>query len=96
MQELFRQFHRLLPVVTKPALSFAEPGKERQDSVFNGFQVSALPTPAASRSASRHPHSKSLSLSCMHPLLPAPPLHRMCLQAFELVSVLCACPGAGA
>lgn len=28
-------------------LSFAQPGKERQDSVFNGFQVAAPPVAAA-------------------------------------------------
>ena len=37
MQEVFREYYRLLP--EKPPLKFAEPGAERQDSVYNGFQV---------------------------------------------------------
>lgn len=39
LQELFRKHYSMLPLAKKPALSFAEPGKERQDSVFNGFNV---------------------------------------------------------
>ncbi|CAK0783769.1 hypothetical protein CVIRNUC_006969 [Coccomyxa viridis] len=38
-QEVFREYYRLLP--EKPPLKFAEPGAERQDSVYNGFQVSS-------------------------------------------------------
>ena len=39
MQDLFREYYEKLPV--KPHLVFTEPGKERQDSVYNGFAVSA-------------------------------------------------------
>ena len=37
MQEVFQEYYRLLP--EKPPLKFAEPGAERQDSVYNGFQA---------------------------------------------------------
>ena len=37
MQEMFQEYYKLLP--KKPPLKFAEPGAERQDSVYNGFQV---------------------------------------------------------
>ena len=43
-QELFRQFYRLMPLAAKPMLGFAVPGKERQDSVFNGFEVAPVVT----------------------------------------------------
>ena len=36
-QELFQSYYDRLPV--KPLLVFVEPGKERQDSVYNGFAV---------------------------------------------------------
>lgn len=36
-QEVFQEYYRLLP--EKPPLKFAQPGAERQDSVYNGFQV---------------------------------------------------------
>ena len=36
-RELFRKYYDELP--HKPALKFAEPGIERQDSVRNGFEV---------------------------------------------------------
>ncbi len=36
-QEVFREFYDRLP--EKPPLKFAQPGRERQDSVFNGFEV---------------------------------------------------------
>ena len=36
-QELFQKYYDRLPV--KPRLIFTEPGKERQDSVYNGFAV---------------------------------------------------------
>ena len=39
LQELFRKHLAMLPSAKKPVLRFAEPGKERQDSVFNGFNV---------------------------------------------------------
>ena len=37
-RDLFQQHYDKLP--RKPKLTFAEPGSERQDSVYNGFQVS--------------------------------------------------------
>ena len=37
VQEVFQEYYRLLP--EKPPLKFAQPGAERQDSVYNGFQV---------------------------------------------------------
>jgi 2-C-methyl-D-erythritol 4-phosphate cytidylyltransferase len=37
VQEAFQKYYDDLPA--KPPLRFAEPGKERQDSVYNGFVV---------------------------------------------------------
>ena len=40
-RQLFADAMGGLPSGDRKPLSFAQPGKERQDSVFNGFQVAA-------------------------------------------------------
>jgi 2-C-methyl-D-erythritol 4-phosphate cytidylyltransferase len=39
-RQLFADALNSLPASDRKPLSFARPGKERQDSVYNGFQVS--------------------------------------------------------